>query len=718
MELAYRLGSGRLSELFGEFTVSLDRFVRTVGWNRAAARQRSAWDERSREIQAAFHAGTRAWIDAMPARPVEYEVIDLQPWLPESPDAPEIAAPQVFLAWSLSGNWDTELLRAEVADQLGWDAVLDLFPDLPSEPGPVLAGRDAGPGGRRTALDLLREAPDLPRGQGSNNWVVAGSRSVTGKPLLANDPHLNVAMPSVWFEIHLTAPGIDVSGVALPFAPGVIIGHNARIAWGFTNVGGDTQDLYLERLSDDGTAARYESAWEPLTTYREDISVRGRGEPEVVVARETRHGPILDAYLVGVPDPTVVEGGIRDTYALRFAGLERGIQPSVVDALNRAADFESFRRAVRDWDSPGQNMVYADVDGAIGYQSTGLHPIRRRGDGTVPVPGWTSEFDWDGWVPFGELPWSLDPEQGYLATANNKPHDEAYPFLLGRDFLPPFRARRIVQLLTARDTHDIDSFAAIHTDTASLPAAEIVPLLLETEPETERQKRAMALLAGWDHDLSADSAAAAIYQVWSGRIAEAVLKPRLGDRLFEHYYARREWTNAFQYQVLPNLLRYPTAAWFGGDGAAARDLVLRDALDAALDELAERMGDDPAGWSWGRIHRVKFASQLAFVPGLAAVFTGGECPVGGDEQTVMQSMFEPGGGTYDAAIVPSWRQIVDLSDFDRSVGTHTVGQSGNPASPHYRDLFALWSSGRYHPLPFSRAAVEEAAESTLTLRPS
>jgi penicillin amidase len=228
----------------------------------------------------------------------------------------------------------------------------------------------------------------------------------------------------------------------------------------------------------------------------------------------------------------------------------------------------------------------------------------------------------------------------------------------------------------------------------------------------------MALLAGWDHDLSADSAAAAIYQVWSGRIAEAVLKPRLGDRLFEHYYARREWTNAFQYQVLPNLLRYPTAAWFGGDGAAARDLVLRDALDAALDELAERMGDDPAGWSWGRIHRVKFASQLAFVPGLAAVFTGGECPVGGDEQTVMQSMFEPGGGTYDAAIVPSWRQIVDLSDFDRSVGTHTVGQSGNPASPHYRDLFALWSSGRYHPLPFSRAAVEEAAESTLTLRPS
>jgi penicillin amidase len=717
VELSLRLGSGRLSELIGDTTLPMDRFIRTVGWNRAGRRLADQGDDLSWEMSDAYAGGIRAWIDRMPAKPVEYEILQVDPlYLEDHAFAELAAAASVFMVWSLSTNWDTELLRVELAERLGWEAMTSLLPELPTEPELVQAGKAGGQAGRRLTLDLLLNAPPFPPGQGSNNWVVAGRRSATGKPLLANDPHLFVQVPSVWFEMHLAAPGIDVRGVSLPFAPGVIIGHNRRVAWGVTNLGGDIQDLYLEQLNEDGTAALYDGVWEPLTTHREEIAVRGRAEPEVVNARETRHGPILDSYLVGLASPAVVEGGITRTYALRSVGLEEGTKPSTVYRLNTAANFEEFRAALADWAAPGSNFVYADVDGNIGYQANGWHPIRKRGDGTLPVPGWTDEYEWDGYVPFEEMPWSYNPDEGFLVTANNKIHDDSYPYLIGKDFLPPFRARRITELITERAVHDKDSFARIHMDTVSLPARSIVPHLTSIEPETDRQKQAVALLAEWDGDLRADSAAAAVYEVWCCRIAELVLKPRLGEELYVHYYASREWTNTFQFQVLPVLLEFPTATWFGEDGREARDRVLREALDAALDELSTALGDDPTAWQWGALHRVRFAGQLAMIPDLADLFTAAEGPIGGDEQTVLQGLYEP-GSSYRALVVPSWRMIIDLGDLDASVGTHTVGQSGNPASPHFNDLYPLWSTGRYHPLPFTREAVEAAAESKLDLLP-
>lgn len=715
MDLAYRLSAGRLAEALGELVLPMDRFARTVGWNRAGRRIAAAADDRSRQILTAFLSGARAWLESMPAPPVEYAVLGgLDPRLPGPGEHHVVAAAGVFLSWTLSGNWDAELLRAEIADRLGWEAVLDLFPGLPTEAGPVIPGPLGGPD-RASALELLNEVPGFPSGQGSNNWVVDGRHSSTGKPLLANDPHLLAQLPSIWFEIHLTAPGIDVAGVALPFAPGVTIGHNDRIAWGFTNVGGDTQDLYLERMHEDGTAALHEGRWEPIAAYREEIHVRGQGEPEIVEARETRHGPLLDAYLLGAAQ-TVVVPLARDAYALRFVGLDHGIQPSTTYAMNVAGTWEEFREAARGWHCPGQNMVYADVDGNIGYQCTGLHPIRRAGDGTVPVPGWTAEHEWDGYVPYDELPRSFNPGHGFIVTANQKPHDDSYPWLLGRDFLPAYRARRITQLLAERPEHDAAGFARIQMDTVSLPAAEILPHLLTVAPETERARAALALLREWDRSLGAGSAAAAIYEVWLARIAEAILSPTLGEDLYRHYHSLRQGTNAFQFQALPNLLAVPTARWFGRDGREARDRLLREALDAALDELTEALGDDPANWRWGDLHRVRFAGPLAAIPELAQMFTAGTAPHGGDEQTVMQGMSEPGEG-YTAVVIPSWRQIIDLSDLDRSLGTHAPGQSGNPASPHFADLLPLWRDGRLHPMPFTRPAVLAAAVSTLRLLP-
>jgi penicillin amidase len=436
----------------------------------------------------------------------------------------------------------------------------------------------------------------------------------------------------------------------------------------------------------------------------------------VVEVRESRHGPLLDSYMIGIGEPHVVEGGIRRSYALRWVGAEFSVQPSTIWALDTAGTWEEFRAAAEGWECPGQNMVYADVDGNIGYQCTGRYPVRRSGDGSLPVPGWTDDHEWDGWVPFDELPRSFNPPDGYLVTANNRLYGDDYPHHLGSDFLPPYRARRIAELVTATEAHDRTTFARIQTDTRSLPARELVGHLLEVEPADVRQKQALALLAEWDHDVGPDSAAAAVYEAWCVRIGHRILHPLLGDELFTHFYARRQWTNGFHYRVLPHLLAYPTAGWFGRDGREARDDLLRAALDEALDELTDRLGEDMAGWRWGALHRVRFAGRLAIVPGLADLFTAGEVEVGGDEQTVAQALYEP-GVPFAVAVIPSWRQIVDLGDLDASVGVIPTGQSGNPESPHFRDQLELWASGRHHPMPFGREAVEREAASTLRLLP-
>ena len=710
IEMAYRLGLGRLSELFGELTLSMDRFVRTVGWNRAAAKQAEAWDDLSREMSAAAAAGALAWLETMPAKPVEYHALGIDPWLP-GPDEAALAgaAAAVFTAWSLSRAWDNDLLRAEIAERFGVEAMRELFPDVAPEPETVRAANDADD----PRLAMLRDAVLPPSGEGSNAWVVSGSRSANGAPLLANDPHLVVQAPSAWFESHLVGPGVDVAGVTFPFTPGVVIGHNDRIAWGFTNGEGDVQDLFLERISEDGRSVEHLGAWEPLTVHREEIHVRGRGEPEVLEVRETRHGPLLGSYLIGIAAPRVVEGGVRRTYALRWVGAEGTIEPSTIHRLDTSRSWKEFRTAVADWHCPGQNMVYADVDGDIGYQLTGRYPRRRAGDGSLPAPGWTDDHEWDGWIPFDELPRALNPDSGFLVTANNRPDGASR---LGSDFLPPYRARRIAQMITARRRHDRGSFAAMQTDTRSLLAPELLGHLLSIEPRDERQSEALSLLGRWDHDLAADSAAAAIYESWCTHLAVRILRPRLGKALFEHYFSRRQWTNGFQYRALPELLAYPTARWFGEDGIEARDETVRAALDEALDELAGRLGEPMSAWRWGAVHRARFAGRLAAAPGLGELFTAGEVELGGDEQTVAQALFEP-GVPYDVVVVPSWRQIVDLGDLDASVGVLTLGQSSNPESPHHHDQLALWATGEHHPMPFTRGAVERQMETTLRLEP-
>ncbi len=669
IDLALRQANGRLSELFGERTLDDDRFTRTVGINRAGVTISNGWDDASRAMYARFREGIRAWIGLMPAPPVEYALLDVAPELPD--DDASWAACWAMFAWNLSGNHDLELLREHLAVELGDEAAGRLVPPLTGTPPSTAAGRLAG--------DLLGELPRPRRGQGSNAWTIGGSRTASGRPLLANDPHLLVQQPAPWLELHLRAPGYEVRGVAAPFAPGIVLGTTRHHAWGATNVCGDVQDLYRERLDDDGTAALYGDAWEPITLFREEIGVRGGG-PIVHEVRATRHGPLLDSYLTGRLRPH--HHPLTESFALRWVGAEHGIRPSALVDVANVESFEEFREAARALRCPGQNLVYADVDGTIGYQCTGLHPIRRAGDGTRPVPGWTDEHEWEGFVPYEELPHSVDPDRDHLVTANDRAHRADFPYLLGHDPHAPHRARRIADLIEARADHTVETCRAIQSDTLSLPARELLPAMAFGD------ERATTSFDGWDHDLTTDSGPAALWEVLVDELTRRSLHGR--DELLPAYLTDRE---LFRCRALPALL---------GDGAFVVE-ELDAAFAAAWDRCVDLMGDDPETWRWGAIHRAGFAHPLGRMPGLEPLF-------------VANAGFE-GDGPFDVYVVPSWRAVYDLADLDGSMGVLPTGQSGNPASPHWNDQAHLWAAGELRPLPFSRPAVEAAAVGRLDLLP-
>ncbi len=653
LDLAIRAATGRLAEVFGPSVVDTDRFARTVGLHRAGARYLEGWTERDHAMHERFRAGVHAWVAAMPAKPIEYQLLDLDPVLPEDPA--DWSACFAYLAWGLSNNHDKEVLRAQLAKALGPDAAGRLLP-------PTAGGT----------------------GLGSNDWVVAGSRTATGAPLLANDPHLLALQPGVWLELHLSAPGYLARGVALCFSPGLILGATPHHAWGATNVTGDVQDLF-EVGDADVTQERAET-----------IAVRGEDEPRTFAVRETRFGPVLTHVQVGLLDPAAV--ALEETYALRWTGHDHGIRPSLALDAAQATSFDGFRAAVLEIGCPGQNFVYADVGGTIALQVTGLHPIRRAGDGLVPVPGGTDDHTWDGWVPLDELPREVDPPRGFIVTANDGLHAGMTSHLLSNDFHEPHRALRIAELLEERTDHDVASCATIQTDTVSLPARAVLPLLGRLTPQTEAQGAALAALAAWDGDVAAGSHPAALYHTWTTAIARRILSPRVPEDVLDGYLA---WGETWRCQVLPALLEDP-GRWLDDD-------LLRAALDDAIEEVADR--------TWGDLHRLVLAHPLARIPGLEALFVAADAPFGGDEQTVANGGYDA-TQHHRAAVIPSWRVVWDLADLDRSVAVLPSGTSGNPASPHWNDQASLYLAGRTRPAPISPDGVRASTVATLSVLPA
>jgi penicillin amidase len=724
MEFQRRIGSGRLSEVLGEAALPQDRYIRTVGWQRTAAIEAASLEPTERALLEAYAAGVNAYLETHPgSKGLEFTIlgltgveIDPEPWTPL-----DTLTWGKVLAWRLGGEETVELIRAHIAARLGSSALPVLMPAYDPDYPLILGSMLSEP-----SLQAVPEAaytPILPGDGleiGSNNWVIGGDRTTTGTPLLANDPHLGIQMPSVWYEIGLhcepvgTDCGINVVGASLPGTPGVVLGHNERIAWGLTNLGPDVVDFFVERQNPENpNQYEYQGEWLDMQLVREEIVVAGRGQPEIVNVRITRHGPIINDVVGG----TVAEWAYGwEPLAFSWTGLEPGAIVKSVLLLNRAQNWDEFREALRFWDVPGQNAVYADVEGNIGYQATGRIPIRASGNGSMPVPGWTSQFEWVDTVPYEALPSAFNPPAGYISTANNAVVGPDYPYFLSMDWNPGYRARRIIELIEADESISLVDMQTIQRDSTPLYAQDILHHILAITPQEPRLQAAQDLLRSWDGRADRESAGAAMFEALRVELIKATFEDELGEQLLSR-------TRPYLIVTLANLLGQPErAAWFDDVRTTEvedQQATILAALTAAVDYLSETLGDEMNAWRWGDLHTATFENQSLGQSGIAPIewiFNRGPVETDGTIATVNNTGYDL-GHPFVVDTTPSYRQIVDLGDFASSLSIHTTGQSGHPFHPHYDDMIEMWRNLQYHPMLWARAQVEAAAEAHLQLTP-
>ena len=741
MELQRRLTAGRLSEIFGETTLPVDRFLRVVGLYRAAEEGVEALDDESRRALRAYAAGVNAYISSRRGRwSLEFGLLRFEP------DPWQLADSLCWLkmmAWNMGCNWASELIRARLAASLGAELAADLEPPYPAHNpavvhGPGLpAGAEPPPNGwgSETLRQSLQQVADLLAGPpppppeaappglaqpagNSNQWVVSGKRSASGRPLLSNDTHLLLQLPTAWYQVHLCGGGYHVTGASLPGLPGVAVGHNEHCAWGITIAWQDAQDLYVERLHpDDGHRYEFEGQWLTADVLQEEIGVKGREAPvrqEVVV---TRHGPILSKVL-----------GEETPLALRWVALERDNPLRAVLRLARARNWDEFRAAMDGWSAPSMNFVYADVEGNIGFVQAGCVPVRTRGYGLVPAPGWTGEYEWQGYLSLDELPQAFNPESGWLGTANHLVVDEAYPHYLSSDLENPARARRIADLVGRGEGLTMDDFARFQLDTLSLHAERFLPYLLAVRPRTERERRALDYLAAWDCRMEADSVAASIARVCRLRTLRLVFDPHLGP-LADAYVGlsvtplgeNSPYHDRSVVRLLDLLDGQGSDYWLRDpETGQLRDRaeILHQALQEALALLQARLGPDMERWTWGRLNRFHFDHPVGSVKPLHLLFNRGPYPASGDGDTLLRAAGQPEFPFEPAAVGDAVRFIADPGDWEACRIVMPGGQSGHVASRHYADLIPLWRQGRFQPMPFARDDVERHSRERLTLLPA
>jgi penicillin G amidase len=728
MEFNRRTGHGQLAEIFGPIALDSDRFLRVMGFSRLARREAELLSGETRVAIEAYVRGVNAYITMHASRlPVEFTLLRLRPRLW---DAADVLVWGKIMAHTLCENWTDEILRARIIATVGAERAAELEPTYrDGHPLIVPAGIAYRPD---IGEDALRGAAAVANfvsqggGQGSNNWVVAGARSASGMPLLANDPHLALRTPSLWYEAHLNGGDYHVTGASLPGAPGIIIGHNERIAWGVTNAMTDVQDLYVERFDPaDPTRYEFQGQWERAEIVREEIAIKGHSQPHVEEVRITRHGPIISP-LVPTTDqrPTTNDQRERrpvEALALRWTALEPSRIFDSILALNRATDWLSFRAALADWTVPAQNFVYADVEGHIGYTLGGDIPIRAQDDGRLPVPGWTGEYEWTGIVPHAELPHVFDPPEGFIATANNRIAGDSYSYPLPGEWLNGYRVMRIRELLAQVSRHDAASFVRIQGDQRSLPGLDLAALADQLPATNVVAQHARDALTSWDGELTAESVGGTIYV----RLREQLMRAAYAE--VAEPLATVTGLDAFaslpgvEYleRALPRVLQRIAErddAWLPV-GRTWND-ILAAAWEATVTELRLAYGDDVRLWIYGREHTLTLRHPLDAVPALAKLLDRGPFPMGGDVDTVLMGYLPRQFAGPPFYVAPSYRQICDPSDWDRSQSIHPPGQSGQPGSRHYADMLQPWLRMQYHPMLWSRARVEAAAVERMTLEPT
>jgi penicillin amidase len=763
MDTWRHIGSGELSEMFGESQVETDTFLRTLGWRRIAEQEYKLYDEHSRDILIAYSEGVNAYLvdHRASALSLEYTILKLltpdyivEPWEPI-----HTLTWGKAMAWDLRANMSEEIERAILLKSLGPERVDELFPPYPVDHPVIVNQLDTGnvPGFASSIQGPMDLPPELlaaveyknklldpilganHSGKGSNSWAISGELTETGSAFLANDPHLSSQMPSIWYQVDLVCKPktlqcpYSVTGFSFAGVPGVIIGHNEDIAWGFTNVGPDVMDLFIEKVNPQNPD-EYEADgnWVEFDQRTETLLVAG-GETLKITIRSTRHGPVISEVYGLLKD----EGDPKDKEFLSFkdhAGMElpekfvvslawTALSPSsifqAIWGFNTAHNWEDFRQAARAFDVPSQNLIYADVQGNIGYQMPGDIPLRKAGDGRYPVPGWTGEYDWDGYIPFEELPHSFNPPEGFIATANNQIPPADYPYLITTDWDYGYRAQRIVDLLrSAPGKINIEYIQGMQADNLDPIAEILVPVLVETGKKANSTEAAKAseILEKWDFKAGADSPGAAIFEATWNHLLQNTFnddlplryRPEGGDRWME---------------IMRRIVSDPGSAWWDDQSTTSqvetRDQIFERSFSDAVTELGKKYGNDPAKWSWGSLHSVTFRNGTLGESGIGMIedlFNRGPFPTGGSKAIINATGWDI-GETYEVDWLPSMRMIVDMGNLNNSLAIHTTGQSGHAYHPNYIDMAKLWADVKYAPMAWNEQDIIKNAIGHLILEP-
>jgi penicillin amidase len=705
MEFNRRIMHGELSEVLGEATLPTDKLMRTLGLMQVAQQQLDQLPADVREQLQAYSDGVNAFHANRPqGLPPEFALMRTQPggksgvaWQPV-----DSVGWSLVMALDLGGNWGNEFARLAAARTLSTQELWDLYPPYPGERPASSVDlsklyRELGvyktDSSVKTSfsLPIIGEA-GFNEGRGSNNWVVDGSHTTTGKPLLANDPHLALSAPAIWYYTHLQTPDVDVMGASLPGLPFVVLGRNAHVAWGFTNTGPDVQDLYLEQI-DPAKPTHYKTptGWQAFDTRTETIAVKGK--PDVAhMVRSTRHGPVIS-------DAQAVHGEVLDlsrfVLALRWTALDRNNRTLVGGVkAQQAKSVADLLTAYGDNHSPTQNIVMADTQGRIAYKAAGRVPVRSAANdirGVAPSPGWDARYDWTGWIAYADLP-ADDGNKGWVSTANQRITPPNYPHFLGQDWNTPHRFERIEQVLQAKPKHSLKDMQALQNDTLSLSTLTLMPVLKATASQHPLAAKAKQILEGFDGRMDADKAAPLLFAVWADELTRGLVEPKLGADVFNAQYGKRHFR-----LLLENVMQQTNSPWCAPKTCAEQSTA---ALDRALDRIATMQGQTPASWKWGEAH-VALSTHKPFgqVPVLRELFSV-RVPSDGDLFTVNVGQYWAGEKYLPFANrhAASLRVVYDLSDLEQSQFIYQTGQSGLVWSDNYRDMKDEWAAGKYRPL--------------------
>ncbi|MGI9150352.1 MAG: penicillin acylase family protein [Limnohabitans sp.] len=705
LEFNRRIMHGELSEILGEATLPTDKLMRTLGLMQAAQKQLEQLPADVREQLTAYSAGIQAFHDNRPqGLPPEFTLFRTQPggakgvaWQPV-----DSVAWSLVMALDLGGNWGNEFARLVAARTLSTAQLWDLYPPYPGEkPASAvdLAKLYRELGVYKTTSDLKSSfslpvigEPGFNEGRGSNNWVLSGSHTASGKPLLANDPHLALSAPAVWYYAHLKTPDTDVIGASLPGLPFVVLGRNAQVAWGFTNTGPDVQDLYLEQI-DPSNPTRYKTptGWQTFDTRTETIAVKG--QPDVThVVRSTRHGPVISDAQASHAEVLDVS---RFVLALRWTALDADNRTLVAGVkVQQAKNVAELLQAYADNHSPTQNIVMADTQGHVAYKAAGRVPVRRADNdirGMAPAPGWDARYDWSGWIAYADMPFD-DAKKGWVATANQRITPPNYPHFLGQDWNTPHRFERIEQVLQSKPKHDFKDMQALQNDTLSLSTLTLLPVLKATPSQHPLAAKALQTLEGFDGRMEADRAAPLIFAVWADELTRGLVEPKLGAEVFKAQYGKRHFR-----LLVEQVMQQRDSAWCAPKTCAEQSTA---ALDRALNRMAAQHGQNPADWRWGDEHQaLSIHKPLGQVPVLRDLFNV-KVPSDGDLFTVNVGQYWAGEKYLPFANrhAASLRVVYDLSDLEQSQFIYQTGQSGLVWASNYRDMKQAWASGKYRPL--------------------